>query len=447
MRHERVGQSLLTGGAPRPRPGGNAVQVLHRICCGLDVHKKLVVACLRVQEADGRARTEVRRFEAMTDALVELRGWLEEAGCTLAVVESTGPYWKPLYNLLEERAGLAVWVVNARHVKAVPGRKTDQNDACWLAELGAHGLVRPSFVPDRVQRELRELVRDRSSLLRERAAEVNRLQKVLEGANIKLASVLSDVTGVSARAMLAELVAGSTDAAALADLAIGQLRAKRDLLERALTGVVGAHQRFVLAEQLGHIDELDARVGRLDAEVAARMAAPDAATGERPFEDAVRRLDTIPGVGRRTAEAIAAEVGVAMDRFPSARHLASWAGMCPGQHESAGKRRSGKTRPGSPFLRAALAEAAWAASRTKTETALRAQYRRLAARRGKKRAIVAVGHSILVCADHMLRDERDYADPGPAHRDTDALQRRLVRGLERLGLKVTVEPLTQTEAA
>jgi transposase len=425
------------------------VQVLHPICCGLDVHKKLVVACLRVQGADGRARTEVRRFEAMTDALGELAAWLVGAGCTLAVVESTGPYRKPLYNLLEERDGLAVWVVNARHARAVPGRKTDQNDACWLAELGAHGLVRPSFVPDRAQRELRELVRYRTSLLRERAAEVNRLQKVLEGANIKLAGVVSDVMGVSARAMLAELVAGATDAAALAGLAVGQLKAKRALLERALTGVVGDHQRFVLAEQLGHIDELDARVGRLDAEVARRMAAPDAATGERPFEDAVRRLDTIPGVGRRTAEAIAAEVGVAMDRFPSARHLASWAGMCPGQDESAGKRRSGKTRPGSPFLRAALAEAAWAAGRTK-DTHLGAQMRRLAARRGKKRAVVAVGHSILVIAYHLLRDRTVYAELGSAYverRDPAALQRRLVRGLERLGLKVTVEPLTQTEAA
>lgn len=422
------------------------MQVLHPICCGLDVHKKLVVACLRVQGADGRARREVRRLEALTDALVELRAWLVGAGCTLVVVESTGPYWKPVYNLLEGQ--LAVWVVNARHVKAVPGRKTDQNDACWLAELGAHGLVRPSFIPDRDQRELRELVRYRTSLLRERAAEVNRLQKVLEGANVKLASVVSDVMGVSARAMLAELVAGSTDAAALADLAVGQLKAKRDLLERALTGVVGDHQRFVLAEQLGHIDELDARVARLDAEVARRMAEPGA-DGATPFEEAVRRLDTIPGVGRRTAEAIAAEVGVEMARFPSARHLASWAGMCPGQHESAGKRRSGTTRPGSPFLRAALAEAAWAAGRTK-DTYLGAQMRRLAARRGKKRAVVAVGHSILVIAYHLLRDGTDYAELGGAYfeqRDPAALQRHLVHRLERLGLKVTVEPLTHPEAA
>lgn len=212
------------------------MRVIHGVCCGLDVHKKLVVACLRVQDGAGAARTAVRRFETVTDALRELRGWLEEAGCTLVVMEATGPYWKPVYNVLEERDGLAVWVVNARHAKAVPGRKTDQNDASWLAELGAHGLVRPSFVPDRAQRELRELVRYRTGLLRERAAEVNRLQKVLEGANIKRASVVSDVTGVSARAMLAALVASSADAAALADLAVGRLREKRAGLERALAG-------------------------------------------------------------------------------------------------------------------------------------------------------------------------------------------------------------------
>ena len=423
------------------------MQVLHRVCCGLDVHKKLVVACLRVQDGDGRAAQEVRRFETVTDALLGLRDWLAGAGCTLVVMEATGPYWKPVYNLLEGQDGLAVWVVNARHAHAVPGRKTDQNDACWLAELGAHGLVRPSFVPDRAQRELRELVRYRTSLLRERAAEVNRLQKVLEGANVKLASVVSDVTGVSARAMLAALVAGSADAAALADLAVGRLREKRDLLERALTGVVGDHQRFVLAEQLGHLDELDARTARLDAEVARRMAAPDAA-GAAPFASAVRRLATIPGVGQRTAEAIVAEAGVDMARFPTARHLASWAGVCPGNDESAGKRRSGTTRKGSPFLRAALTQAAWAAGRT--QTYLGAQFRRLATRRGKKRAVVAVGHSILVIAHHLIRDQTDYADLGPLYFDTRgkaALQRRLVARLERLGNKVTIEPLTHQEAA
>lgn len=433
------------------------MQVLHPICCGLDVHKKLVVACLRVQGPGGRATQEVRRFETMMDTLTELRDWVVEAGCTLAVVESTGPYWKPLYNLLE--GVVPLWVVNARHVKAVPGRKTDQNDACWLAELGAHGLVRPSFIPDRAQRELRELVRYRTSLLHERAAEVNRLQKVLEGANIKLASVVSDVTGVSARAMLAELVAGHTDAAQLAELAVGQLKAKRDLLERALHGVVGAHQRFVLAEQLSHIDELDARVARLDAEVARRMAPPAATSGApadaadpdalAPFEDAVRRLDTIPGVGRRTAEAIVAEIGVDMSRFPTAAHLASWAGMCPGQNESAGKRRSGTTRPGSPFLRAALAEAAWAAARTR-DSYLSAQFHRLGARRGKKRAIVAVGHSILTIAYHLLAEGTTYTELGGDYftrRDPAARQRHLVRQLERLGLKVTVEPLSPPQAA
>jgi transposase len=355
-------------------------------------------------------------------------------------------YWKPIYNLLEDR--LIVWVVNARHAKAVPGRKTDQNDACWLAELAAHGLVTPSVIPNRAQRELRELVRYRQSVLQERAAEVNRLQKVLEGANIKLGDVVSDVTGVSARAMLAGLVAGRSDAAGLADLAVGRLRAKRAELERALAGSFAAHHRFVLAEQLAHIDELDARIERLDAEVARRMATP-AAEAERPFEDAVRRLDTIPGVGRRTAEAIIAEIGVDLARFPTAGHLASWAGMCPGNDQSAGKRRSGTTRKGSPFLRAALAEAAWAAGRTKNSY-LGAQFRRLAARRGHKRAVVAVGHSILVIAFHLLTKDASYVDLGATYfdqRDSDAVQRRLIRRLEALGLKVTVESTTTHQEA
>jgi transposase len=411
------------------------------VCCGLDVHKKIVAACLRVQEPGGRVRRERRRFGTTTDALLALLDWLQGAGCTLVVVESTGVYWKPIFNLLEGLEGLAVWVVNAAHAKAVPGRKTDATDAEWLAELGAHGLVRPSFIPARPQRELRELVRYRTSLLQERAAEVNRIQKVLEGANVKLGDVASDVMGVSGRSILAALAAGQTDPAALAGLAVGKLRAKRAALERALVGRVEPHQRFMLGEQLCHIDALEESIARVDAEVARRMQTPDTA-GATPCEDAVRRLDTIPGVGRRTAEAIVAEVGVDMTRFPTAGHLASWAGMCPGNNESAGKRRSGKTRQGSPFLRAALAEAGWAAGRTK-DTYLGTQFRRLAARRGRKRAVVAVGHSILVIAHHLLLDQRDYQDLGVNYfdqRDRAAVQQRLIRRLERLGLKVSVEP-------
>lgn len=422
------------------------MDVLYPICCGLDVHKKEVVACLRSPGPHGRVQTEVRRFGTMTNALLEMLDWLVKAECTHVAMESTGVYWKPVYNLLEDV--LTVWVVNAQHVKAVSGRKTDVKDAEWLAQLLQHGLLKPSFVPDRAQRELRELVRYRTSLLQERSAEVNRLQKVLEGANIKLGSALTDVMGVSGRAIVAALADGQSDAAALAALAVGQLRKKRAELERALTGRMQAHQCFMLTEQLCHIDFMDERIAALDAEVAARMATP-AQDGTRPFEAAVERLDTIPGVGRRTAEAIVTEIGVDMSRFPTHRHLAAWAGMCPGNNESAGKHRSGRTRKGSPALRAALTQAGWAAGRT--QSYLGAQYRRLVKPKGRKRAVVAVGHSILVIAYHMIEDGTDYADLGPNyfdHRNRTALQTRLVRRLERLGCKVTIEPLIpHSEAA
>jgi len=346
-------------------------------------------------------------------------------------MESTGVYWKPVWNLLEEHFTLLL--VNAQHIKAVPGRKTDVRDCEWIADLLRHGLLRASFVPDRPQRELRELTRYRASLVRERTAEVNRLQKTLEGANIKLASVASDVLGVSGRQILTALVAGETAAAALADRARGRLREKLPELERALTGRMGAHQRFLLAHQLAHIDDLDTLIAEVGAEIEARL---------RPFDAALTALDTIPGVGRRTAEVLVAEIGVDMTRFPSAAHLASWAGMAPGNNESAGKRRAGKTRKGSPWLRAGLVEAARAAARTKG-TYLAAQYQRLAARRGPKRAAVAVGHSILVIAYHLLRRPATYHDLGVHHftdRDRAAVQRRAVRRLEQLGYHVILEP-------
>jgi transposase len=408
------------------------MDVIYPRCCGLDVHKREVVACLITPGPNGAPTKEIRVFTTMTDDLLALSDWLAAAGCTHVAMESTGVYWKPVYNLLED--GFALLLVNARHVKAVPGRKTDAKDCEWLADLLRHGLLQASFVPDRPQRELRELTRYRTSLVRERTAAANRLQKTLEGANIKLAAVATDILGKSGREILTALVDGQTDAAELAQLARGRLREKLPELERALAGRVEAHQRFLVAEQLAHVDFLEASIDRVSAEVAERL---------RPDDAALANLDTIPGIGRQVAEALVAEIGTDMGRFPSARHLASWAGMCPGNHESAGKRRSGKTRKGSPWLRALLVQAAHAAARTKG-TYLAAQYRRLAARRGKSRAAGAVGHTILVIAFHLLQRGTTYHDLGPTYfdrLDRQQVERRLVHRLRDLGYRVTLEPL------
>jgi transposase len=337
-------------------------------------------------------------------------------------------YWKPIYNLLE--GTLELLVVNAQHIRQVPGRKTDVRDCEWIADLLRHGLLKASFIPDRAQRELRELTRYRTSLVRERSAELNRLKKVLEGANIKLADVTKDLRGVSAWEMLAALVAGSEDTAMLAELARGRLRAKIPQLEQALAGRVGTHQRFLLAQQLAHLDFLDEQIDRVSAEIAERM---------RPFEQALTLLDTIPGVARRGAQVLVAELGVEMQRFPTAAHLASWAGMAPGNNESAGKRRRGKTTKGSPWLRELLVEAAHAAGQTK-DTYLGAQYRRLAGRKGRKRAAIAVGHSILVIAYHLLLLQQPYQDLGVEYferRNRQAQERRLFRQAQALGFTVT----------
>ena len=416
------------------------MEVVHRRCCGLDVHKKNVVACVLLSDPSGPPQREVRTFGTFTHEVLALADWLAEQEVTHIALESTGVYWKPIWNLLEDR--FALLLVNPRHIKAVPGRKTDVHDAEWLAELLRHGLLTPSFVPDRAQRELRELTRYRTSLINERSAAVNRLQKTLEGANIKLASVASDVLGVSSRQMLAAVVDGTTlEASALAELAHGQLRDKVPQLEHALSGRVGPHQRFLLAEQLAHIDALDASLERLSTEIAERM---------RPFDELIERLDAIPGVGRTVAEVLLAEIGADMTRFPTANHLVSWAGMCPGHNESAGKKRSGKTRKGSPWLRAALVQAAHAAARAK-QTYLAAQYRRLTARRGTKKAAVAVGHSILVIVYHLLTDpDCPYVDLGATYfdqRDPGAVQRRLIHRLEALGYHVQVTPLAESSAA
>ena len=416
------------------------MEVVHRRCCGLDVHKKSVVACVLLSDPSGPPQREVRTFGTFTHEVLALADWLAEQEVTHIALESTGVYWKPIWNLLEDR--FALLLVNPRHIKAVPGRKTDVLDAEWLADLLRHGLLKASFVPDRAQRELRELTRYRTSLINERSAAVNRLQKTLEGANIKLASVASDVLGVSSRQMLAAVVDGTTlEASALAELAHGQLRDKVPQLEHALSGRVGPHQRFLLAEQLAHIDALDASLERLSTEIAERM---------RPFDELIERLDAIPGIGRTIAEVLLAEIGADMTRFPTANHLVSWAGMCPGHNESAGKKRSGKTRKGSPWLRAALVQAAHAAARAK-QTYLAAQYRRLTARRGTKKAAVAVGHSILVIVYHLLTDpDCPYFDLGATYfdqRDPGAVQRRLIHRLEALGYHVQVTPLAESSAA
>ena len=400
------------------------MEIISSRCCGLDVHKREIVACAVRTDPDGTVCKEVRAFGTMTPDILALADWLTAHEVTHIAMESTGVYWKPIWNLLEEQFTLLL--VNARHVKAVPGRKTDVRDCEWLADLLRHGLLTGSFVPERPQRELRELTRYRTSLVRERTAEANRLQKTLEGANIKLASVATDILGKSGREMLAALMAGETDSTALAQLAQGRLREKMPQLERALVGRVGPHQRFLVAEQLAHIDFLDEVIARVSAELAARL---------RPEEDAITRLDTIPGVGRSVAEVLMAEIGADLERFPTAKQLASWAGLCPGNHESAGHRRSGRTRKGSPWLRACLIQAAHAAARTKS-TYLAAQYRRLAARRGRAKAAVAVAHSILIIVYHVLTEGTDYRDLGGNYfdeRDRQGVERRLVHRLEGLG--------------
>jgi transposase len=405
------------------------MDVLYERCCGLDLHKRSVTACRLLPGPGGTVSKEIRTFGTMTAELLALGDWLEAGGVTHVAMESTGVYWKPVWNLFEDRFDLLL--VNAAHVKVVPGRKRDVGDAQWLADLLRHGLLRASFVPDRPAREVRELTRYRSALVRERTAEVNRLQKTLEGANIKLASVVSDVTGVSARAMLAELVAGAEDAAALAELAQGAMRRKRADLEQALTGRVSAHQRFMLVQHLSHIDALDAQIATVGEEIAERL---------RPFEAELTILDSIPGIGRWSAEVILAEIGTDMSRFPTAGHLSSWAGMCPGHDQSAGKQRSGKTRQGSPWLRVTLTEAAYAAGRS-NDPYLSGRYHRLIARRGKKKAAIAVGRSILELCHQLLRTGQRY-DPQQV-RPTPvplAQEARLVRQLEQLGHRVTLEP-------
>jgi transposase len=407
------------------------MQIVYERCAGLDVHKKSVMACLITSAANGQCRKERQTFSTMTPDLVRLRQWLTERQCSQVAMESTGVFWRPVFNILEGH--VEVMVVNAQHIKAVPGRKTDIKDAEWIADLLQHGLLRPSFIPPAWQRIVRELTRSRTSLGEERSRVIARLQKELEDANIKLAAVASDLMGKSAQQMLQALLDGELTPEAMAQFARGRMRSKRELLVQALTGHLQAHHRFLLAEHLKHLSQLQDGIARLSGEIAERL---------HPYEKLLARLETIPGIKRRLAEVILAEIGSDMRRFPSAQHLASWAGMCPGNHESGGKRLSGKTRKGSQWLRTALVEAAHAASHCK-DSYLSAQYHRLAFRRGKKRAAVALAHTLLIIVYHMLTHEEDYQELGGTYfeaLDRDKKEKRLVRELERLGFEVALTP-------
>src|SRR5689334_10734706 len=409
------------------------MEVLYPRCAGLDVHKEAVVACVRLAVGGREVAREVRTFATTTAGLLELAAWLAENGCTHVAMEATGVYWRPVWHILAE-GGFALVLANAAQVKSVPGRKTDVNDATWPAELLAHGLIRPSFVPDAPTAELRALLRTRKQLVRERAGHVQRLQKTLEDANVKLDAVLADLLGASGRAMLEALAAGESDPAALAALAHPRLAAAPERLREALRGRVTAHHRFLLRLHLDQVDALGAAIERVDREVEAHLA---------PFRAAVELLAPIPGVGALAARVIVAEIGTDMGRFPTAGHLVSWAGLCPRSDESAGKRRSVRLRKGAPWLKTTLVQCAWAASRKKASY-LQAQYHRLRARRGARKAVCAVAASILTAAYHMLKDGTAYADLGPDHfdrRSREVQARRLVRRLADLGYAVELAPL------
>lgn len=403
------------------------MEVVNPRCCGLDVHKKTVVACIITPE-----KKEIRTFFTMTNDLLKLKEWLKECSVTVVAMESTGVFWKPIYNLLED--DFKMMVINAQHIKTVPGRKTDVKDAEWIADLLRHGLVRGSFIPDRAQRELKELVRYRRGLIQQRSDVVNRIQKVLEGANIKLSSVATDIVGVSGRTMLEAMVRGVEDPQTLMEMAKGRMRKKEADLQEALQGMVGPHQRMLLDSQLRHLTFLDEEIERLDNEVAERM---------RPFEVEINRLDGIHGIGRRAAEEILTEIGTDMSRFPTAAHLASWAKLCPGNNESAGKRKSGSTGHGNSWLRSILVQVSWAAAHTKG-TYLSALYHRLAGRRGAKRAIIAVAHAILTIIYSMLRNHSLYKDLGAIYFDQvnrQSVVSRAVRRLESLGYVVSISEI------
>jgi transposase len=399
-------------------------------CAGLDVHKRSVVATARIPDGAGGRRVITHTFGTTTADLLGLRDWLESLAVTHVAMESTGVYWKPIFYVLEE--AFTCVLANAAHIAQVPGRKTDVKDCAWIAQLLEHGLIRASFVPPPPLRELRDLTRYRKALIQDRSRAANRLHKVLEDADIKLAGVATDVLGVSGRAMLTALVEGTTDPEVLADLAKGTLRRKLPALRQALAGRFRRHHGFLVSQLLAHLDYLDEAIDTLSGQIEESI---------RPFAATLTRLDSIPGVGQRAAEVLIAEIGVDMRVFPTAGHLASWAGLCPGNNESAGKHRSGRARQGNRWLRMTLIESALAAART--STALGARYRRVMRYRGHHKAVIAVAHAILVIAYHLVSRETMYQDLGPDYfdrRHAERAQRRAVQTLERQGFRVILEP-------
>jgi transposase len=407
------------------------VDTIFTNCAGLDVHKRFVVASILVGPPNGPLQRETRSFGTTTPELLELSDWLSEAQVSHVAMESSGVYWKPIFNLLE--ASFEVWLLNAQHVKNLPGRKTDLKDAEWIAQLMRHGLVRRSFIPPLAQRDLRELVRERTNLVRMRATLHNRVQKVLESANIKLASVASDALGVSGRAMLEALVAGERNVEVLAELAKGKLREKREELKAALQGRLREQHIFVLRELLRQIDSLTETIERFSEQI-------KVACGED--EEVIEIVDSVPGIGRESAERVVAEMGTDMTRFASARHLAAWAGLAPGNNETGGKQRPAGTRQGNVWLKTTLVQAAWAAVKQK-DTFLWAKYKRIAARRGKKRAIVAVAHAMLEILYHAITRREMYKEQGGDYferRAPEVRTRYYKRQLEKLGHKVVLEP-------